>query len=698
MDNPYSKFSAEQLEKMIAQEEQQSNPYSNFSEDELEKMIAQEEKKAQKDTYGKALARGAKDVASGLIGALPDLAALPYYAYKSAKGEHVTPLTESISEFIDTHTGGYTKAHTPRQKVMSSVIQAIGGIPTFGGSAKLLSKGLMHGAKQLPKATKYGHEFLKESGKFSGTNLGGTAGAAAASQHMANVTPDNAIAPFLAGIAGSAVGSRVGNFRSRGPASYIAEKISYDPRIHEKFKKIDIEPTLADVAHSKSLKRAEDSLHHGLFSSSAIAKKKAQQMKKIKKNLEGYDFESEDIYPAYRGSEMLQENIGKYKKQHNQRMDAKEAEIDHLLDNLPEDKAYANVNDIISHYEKKKSKYRSALGKELLEEDEASKLIKKLQGDAYESKLDAQTLRKMRQKVDKQINFDKVNYGTEDDQLLKLRTDLRNVLAKHSTVDPHLEKAWKETQQAHHHYLSKELPILNRYTLSQKSKGQENKPFLDLLNDLTNKKTNAKDFSYIRDKIISHEDKLKFTQLGIHQLGMKNGAFDLFHFKNQFLHKLNPLSQDALLMGISKGDKKKFIDNLHALDQLGIKEGNVTGSGHTVNMGRDINDISHATSDLALSQDPSSWIKLAGKLGATLGAGKIMTSKSLINKMDKAFKAKSPRQQQEYLKRISEEVSLPKYRYLPLKTARRVGLKKEESDEKKKLHIMMTPSKAYQIS
>jgi hypothetical protein len=679
MPTDLSHLSDADLLALAGMQSPEKNSLSSMSDEELLRLYGAKSKESEPSIM-QSLARGAKDAAAGLIGALPDLAAMPYYAYKNARGEHVEPVTEKISRGIDQATSGYTKSHTPGQKVASSVIQGVAGIPGFGGAAKLASKAGIEGVKRAPRLAKGLQQFLNESGAMSRTNLGATTGASALSQHTANVSPDSALAPFIAGIAGGSLGGKAANFKGNSPAAYRAEKIRYDPRLNKIFKTAGIDPTLADVSHSKSLKRAEDNLHHGIFSSSPIAKKKAAQYKKIRGNLGIEGFEESEIHPGTHGSELLEQHIGNYKEKHSQSVKDKENQIDHILENLPEDKAYADVQDIIKHYEKEKSKYRANAGKELFDERESSKIVNNLKEKAPSSQLDAKSLRELRQHIDDKIKYDKVTFGKEDAQLFELRSHVNDILQKHSKVTPELQELWDQTNKSHHQYLSREEPILNKYSLSKKNANKENKPFIDLIEDLKNKNTTGKDFSYLTDKVVPHSERLKFTQLAIHQLGMKKGTFDLLHFKNNFLN-LDKNKRDVLLAGLSKVDKKKFESNMKALDKLKVTEGNVTGSGHTVNTGKDIHELAHATSDLALGHDPGAWVKLIGRLGATVGASRFMTNPANITKMDKAFNAKTLSQKKEYLRKLDAATHDKKYKFLPYKTAARTGLKYEKEED-----------------
>lgn len=247
---------------------------------ELEARVAALEGKAPEEEgflsrIGRPLAKGARNVAAGvgdLLEMPASLARVPMNAALGAVGSdyRFEPLGEHVAKGIDVATKGYTKPQGKFDESAEAVTRALAGVPAAGGVGAIIPR-----AGNIARGTK---AMMASIGAPTASNIGATTG----SSYLANQAMQSDPNDIYGGIGGSLVGGVLGSMggtglgalvRSRGrlpsfakelgeravatahrPVEATGRALSYNPKTHETFKELGMQPQLADVLESDPLR------------------------------------------------------------------------------------------------------------------------------------------------------------------------------------------------------------------------------------------------------------------------------------------------------------------------------------------------------------------------------------------------------------------------------------------------------------
>jgi hypothetical protein len=221
---------------------------------------------------GRHIARTAKDIGAGVVGAIPDFASAFYnlpalganYAF-DANLPLIPSATDAISRSVDNLTGGYTAPQNDAERIASAGVQAVATIPGVGQVGKAANL-----AGKAPKIA----EFLRKGGTLNKANVATAAGAGAGAEALSDEGPGGALLGAIAGGygAGRAVKSGeslVRTLAGRGPEKSLTKQLknfgqtaNLEEIEHLKNleKKTGIDLTAGELTGKRSLMSTEDTL------------------------------------------------------------------------------------------------------------------------------------------------------------------------------------------------------------------------------------------------------------------------------------------------------------------------------------------------------------------------------------------------------------------------------------------------------
>lgn len=245
-----------------------SNITPSQASEELEK---RRKLKDEETSIGRGLARGAKNVLAGAAGVL-DLPTMPirYGLNKASEAlgsdMRFRPAKDIVNETIDEMTGGYTKSKNKSESLRENIAQELVGLPVGYGLASKM-------AKYSPKAM----EIVKQMYEPNVSNIGGTTGAIAASEHYRRTNEEpSVLGELVSGMAGG-VGGSLGATALKGSAQaaknlltspremgrrFLGKTFEFNPELYERAREAGI-PISAGMVSEGILPTAyENILHH----------------------------------------------------------------------------------------------------------------------------------------------------------------------------------------------------------------------------------------------------------------------------------------------------------------------------------------------------------------------------------------------------------------------------------------------------
>lgn len=675
MDN-FSEYSNAELEAIAnsgnePQEETKTEPFSDYSNEELETIANQEP-----DSIGRSLKRGFRNVAAGAAGILEPIEAPVREALNTiprafGSDYRIPGLREEISKVGP-------QARNNREKIIDTVQQQLTQLPV--GSA-------LGSIKHAGNAGK----FLKTIYNPTFPNAGATAGGAAAAQHSLNVMPNDSGAALTAGLLGSAAGGKFGKFAGNvaaknvaTPKAYLAEKLSFDPKAYEKLTHPNVNApiTLADVSKSSPVKRTVDSLSKSFFGSKPIQNVHKKQAETVGQNVKFS--EHPELTHSYVSNITVDAAKNRMKEAHST-LSRLEGKIDDALRGKDNGDRLIDISKPIREFSEQLADLRDETSTTMLLDSKLGKRIKEIikasggpdveqiakkggmdQGEAFlyalqkgpkdGYKVDFKTGRMLRRDIDNQISTWGTLGNVDQSQLKHLRHGIKEGLHEYaeSVADPEFQKTWKQHQTLSHDYLENEVPILNSI-LTAKKKG-DIEPFMLL----ARKVKDPKEAKLIMKSIPSASERGDLTQHLINKLGTHGkGDFNFETLEGNF-NALQPEAKKVFLMGLNPSDQKKFISNMEAIKLLKLKETNPSGTSYSLDTKSVLNAAASSAYSLATGDMTPLLAFFATHVALPAGASKLVTSRSFIDSLYKAFKAKNPQQQALYLKKIESNPGFKK--------------------------------------
>lgn len=229
---------------------------------------------AVKDSAQDALRKTAqipRNVAAG-VGDILDLPIMAAnYGLRSAGVNSQIPhVGQGIAEGIDTLTGGYTKPQASDERLTEAVTRAVSGIPAGAlAGAKLASTGIK-GISKLGRG-------LQKINPIEGTNIAGTGAGALAAHSYNESNPEDFFGTLGSGLAADmATRTAMGLVNKRN----WANALKINPEAAEFFKEMELNPTLAQVSDSNTVKHFENIFKNTNFDNK-ITNRYADQYEKM---------------------------------------------------------------------------------------------------------------------------------------------------------------------------------------------------------------------------------------------------------------------------------------------------------------------------------------------------------------------------------------------------------------------------------
>jgi len=490
----------------------------------------------------------AQSLAAGAIGGIPDLLGLFVnlpaqglsYLGTGEFGEPPYPygfVTRNVQKGLESLTG--YKAETPYERAITSAGEVLGG-GIGAGSAK--AGGTIQ--RFLSPQT------VAEAAQF--------AGAGAGSQIGAEQYPESMLAPLIGGVVGGAaptVGlpaaaqakSTVQNLAQRG----LRKALQVSPEKVKTFERAGLEPTLADVSQSRSLKSTQNILREIPIIGTPLQKSINKTQQAIEKlNTSTTQAQAGEI--AQKGLRKFQQRGEEIAGKLQQRMRTyvtpdEGIEITNTLEYIQQVPQFATQ-------EAKQQFGASAVGKE----------FSKLQNIAKrnEGKVPYEDLVFFRREIDDKINnFGFLGFDKQQGQLKNLRAQIqRDIGNLFEQKGGDALNAFQRHNKFYSNFARKNEEIVNRL-LKNKTATQT---FKDIIN---NAKVDAKNARTVLNSL-KGEEKQVFSESLISELGQSpQNEFAPTTLARKF-KALEPESQEIILNGIPKESRSQFRSVIDSIDLI----------------------------------------------------------------------------------------------------------------------------------
>lgn len=642
MNNPYLKFSPDELDAMIAAEEakEQSNeivknPYLNVPKEQLDAMIAEEEAKQlqQETSYGKEalrqVGRTGRGIATGIAGLadIPNLASMGLHAAGLKEDPlFYQPVSQRVQEKIDEITSGKLKPRSRFERAADAVVEGIaplalapltGGASLTGTLARNIAgtgakKGIQKSAEKL--ASLGAKTYAPTAG-----NLAGSAGSSLAMQQYLDENEDpSTLAALAAGLAGG-VGAQVAPkaIKSIGKgirhpiqstkntaASLYAKRLGIDPEQFARYEELGISPTAGHISKKHSTKAREEILRHHPSSRDEFSKSYMKREEEIAKNL-GVS-EPEDLKRTVRnidksiakhGAEGYKKRVGDIFEHYQDKFKAREEQA---INN----RELVNVSDI----HKKLSEGAKGLKKSKeLKDFEKTQLghFRKQIEDYSESVLTSKDISDLRKQgfpddlIAKMGNSDKLVGYAGLEALRREAKSLRDNAKRGTPEYRDSSYIYDMLSRKRHDFMEQTGSPIEKHAAKKArevyrqyaSKGEKN--LKKYIFDITESLNDASAF----EKLVSKDPKyLHVTRMGlpkdeqkmlaesvIEHLGKQQGRFNINHAYTRWA-KLEPGVQSEFLLNLSKPERKNFLGTMDLIgENKHVMENiaNVSRSAHT---------------------------------------------------------------------------------------------------------------------
>lgn len=685
------------------------------------------------------LGRTGRGVATGIAGLadIPNLAAMGLHAAGLKEDPlFYEPVAQRVQEKIDEITSGKLKPRSRFERAADAVVEGIaplalapvtGGASLTGTLTRNLAKNIAGtGAK---KSIQKGAEKLASLGAktYAPTagNLAGSAGSSLAMQQYLDENEDPSIvAALAAGLAGG-VGAQVApqaiksigkgmrhpiESTKNAAASLYAKRLGINPEQYARNEQLGLPVTAGQVSKKDSTKAREEILRHHPSSRDEFAKSYKSREEAIAKNL-GVS-EPEDLKRTVRNIDksIAREGAEGYKKRISDIFEHYQNKFEGREQQAIENRELVNVSDI---HDKLSAGAKGLKKTKELKDFEKTPLghFRKQIEDYAESSLTAKDISNLRKQGFSDEIIEKI--GTPNKLvgyagLESLRREAKSLRdnAKRGTPEyrdssyiydmlsrkrhDFMEEAGTTTEK---HAAKKAREVYRQYA----SKDEKN--FKKYIYDITESSNDAAAF----EKLISKDPKyLHVTRMGlpkeeqnrlaesvIEHLGKQQGRFNINHAYTRW-EKLEPGVQAEFLQSMHKPDRKNFLGTMDLIGEnkdVMEKISNVSRSAHTLTSTKAREDILSS----ALKGNVKGVMEQLFKNGLYRLDAKAYTDPIFLKRMNEMAKAQNGKT---LYNRTNLLLKSPVFRHLS-----RENEKTKESEKKqKKLHIMMTPNRAYQIN
>lgn len=613
------------------------------------------------DNMGQSLARGAKNVLAGALDTA-DFLATPIreginLGAKALGSEYqMQPMGQMTSNAIDKATHGYTKAHTPLQKIEESTQRALTSLP-IGGTIAAGIKGAGNAAKGL-------QSFMQTSSEMTPVNIASTAGASGGAQHVLNNDPDNVLGAVGASLAGgitpqlgrglTKAGRQIAHERL---GKNIGDTIGFSPHALEDFERSGVTPLLSDVTSSKALKMGTNSLSKVPFAGKPIREAQSKQYKQILENLGQGDF-GEGITQS-EASKLATKGARGYQKQQNSIHSKMFNKIKEDLENISDKsitphKTLDTFNKFTSHFKNQGQLDRFKktpagkifdrfeelrYGKDGFNYDEAKELL----DDINDMVTTHGSIGKS-----SQGRLKTVAQAIKDDIDISMESRFKE-LGKDSYVN------WKAARSIYTDFAENDIPRLNEIYKNDKKGGAA--AFLDLI---TNVKKGGKKAS-LSAQGLSDKDYTELMHTVNHKLGSaRDGTFSPVIWATNF-KALEPEAKKMILAPLGEYNAKKAMALTDTMDRMKetIAQANSSQTAYhnmMYDMGKRV--VGSGLGLLTYTNPVMAVETLTGILAGRLGSN-LLTNKKVINWLGDSMRAKNMKTFQRRLEVANKSKGMP---------------------------------------
>lgn len=614
----------------------------------LEAAEAMQQEQPIEKSMGRSLARGARNVAAGLID-------IPF-----------TSMGEAVAQGIDSATNNYTAPQDDSEKTQETIQRSLASLP-IGGAIGSGLKAL----KYAPKAIKSIGNFLKQSNVISPANVAGTMATAGLIQHHLNENPGDIVPALASGLVGGSVAQMgtqgLRNLATKsgrlGMSENLARKtgqaLGINPNKVEDFSNVNITPTVADVSNKKSAKMITHALEHVPYSGESITNAKNLQREEVLKLLG--QAEPTDILKKPEASKLTIKGAKAYQKAANKTHAEQFSKIKSDLKKMPD--RNIDPKNVLKYLTERLTEHTSdpELIKDYLRSPEGKvlsgleKVAKRHEGQIpYE--MMKRTLSNINNKITTHGLIGKVDQGELKNVASLIDKDITNSMApRFKELGKDSYTNWVNARENYHGYAEHDIPKLNE--LYKKNKKSAVDAFSDLI---TNQKQDAAKTKLVL-KELPKDEQLDLMHAVQRKLGeTSDGTFSILKWNRSF-KTLGNDSQKILLAPLDKHNQKRVLEITNVIDHFRdtLKEANTSASGYYNTLSKiAANTIGAGTSIATGNLYPAAALAMTialSKIGSTA-----LTSPKLINWAYNGMRIKSVAQLERHLGNLGKINSIPK--------------------------------------
>lgn len=582
----------------------------------------------ESSTIGQSLARGAKNTLAGALD-VADLLATPIregvnLGSKAIGSDYrMQPMAQMTSEGIDEATEGYTKAHTPTQKVEESVMRGIGSMAPGFGVGSLLAKGAGKLAQGIGGA-------LKGANAPNVANVASTAATSGIMQHHLNENPEDVLGAAGLGILGGlGTSGIIRGIRPKTIAATAGSKLGIIPEKVEDFIEAGINPTLADVSNSKFTKGLSHIAGYTPGSTNKMHNAKELQRSQVLDAL-GHP---EDALSKSEASALVSEGANATRKaanaKHANMFETLEKDIQRLPDRSIElNKTFQAAGDIGAHVDAKKFA-KTPVGKL------SNELLAKVNNGSIDYYSAKNILDDINDAVTTHGLIGKSSQGKLKHLSNALSSDIDASLgSKLEGLDPAAFQNWKEARHTYRDYATHEIPKLNELLKSDKKGATE--AFYNMMTNVRRGGEKAK----IALKELPLDSRNNLIESMHHRLGETKNGFSPLKWAREF-KTLEPNVKSTLTSNLTKEGRHKLDAIVDTIDHLKstIAEANTSHTAHHTAIQREMTALG-AAGAAALTGHFGPAVAVIGTMAGARATAEMLTNPRLINWMYRGMKMK----------------------------------------------------------
>lgn len=697
-----SHLSDKELFDLYNNQQDDHNDLSNLSDEELFKLAGAEKPEIRRSA-GKAALRQAgrvgRSLATGVasIGDIPNLAAMGLHAAGLKKTpEFYGSPSGYVQEKIDKLTSGKLRPENKAEEYMDIITE--GAAPAIlTGGAGLAGHGLRSAAKHLGK---------KLTSKGAAANVGSSIGA---KSYIDSSEDPSMLGVLASGIAGGRGASFLRN--PRNATAYGLGKITgFSPEKYAQQKSLGLPMTPATVSNSSMPRYVELIGGKTPGSMGPLEKFHLAREEAIAKNLgisTSHDLEhavsNPRKYLAKQGAEGYHERASKHYKKRGEKF---ESRTEQAIAN----KELADVSDIINKLEHERSLYVSPeVGFDTTKHGKLLETLKKSSAKSPFESLDQQGYSEAN--IDKLLKGNLKGIGYKDLDTLR-ENALQESIAAKTALGGSTPKSRAAMER---HYLLSEARHKNMERIGtpvEAHNAREARKFWAKYRDKENgmskyvegitgtdndaaafSKLTGNDPNYLNvvRQGLPKNERPKLAEAIMGDAGERQGRFNVNTAHSKFTGWESPVKEELVKLYPTKSAQENFLGTMKYIGEnkrVIEKLANTSNTAHSTEMINLIKKYGLATAGVATGAGVGAFLPLAVTYGASKLGAKMWTDQNFMKRMNDTIKAKTPRAQANHMDLLIKSID----------SGAKQSTYQRKSDEKKKLHIMMTPSRAYQIS